>query len=85
MDKKDIKIGMTVTDPALNAFYTWVSGKRQVSGDTIDILCSMCSYPDSLMLYENEPIINTFGDSYRAYYCVDCAGVEDLVPVFTTV
>jgi hypothetical protein len=85
MNKSDIKVGMTVADPTLKVFYTWVSGQRKVSGDTIDILCSMCSFPDSFMLYENEPVTNTFGDSYRAYYCVDCAGTEDLVPVFTTV
>lgn len=85
MDKKDIHVGLRVADPTLKVFYTWVSGQRNVSGDTIDILCSMCGYPDSFMLYENEPIVNTFGDSYRAFYCVDCAGIEDLVPVFTTV
>jgi hypothetical protein len=85
MDRKDIHVGLKVADTSIKFSYTWVAGQRKVSDDVIDILCSMCGYPDSFMLYENEPVVNTFGDSYRAYYCVDCAGIEDLVPVFTTV
>jgi hypothetical protein len=86
MKTEDIQIGMTVSDPTIKVFYEWVSGVRRISNlETIHILCSMCGFPSKYMLYEKEPITNTFGDSYRAYYCIDCAGVEDLVPIFTKV
>jgi hypothetical protein len=77
MLKEDIRLGMRVMDKNLLVTYTWIKSYGSV--------CSMCGFPSPLFLWENEPIINTFGDSYRGKYCVDCAGVEDLVPLFTVV
>ena len=73
MDKQDIKLGMKVIDRTLNVTYTWIKSYGSV--------CDMCSYPDKFYLWEDEPIINTFGDIYRGKYCVDCAGVQDLEPI----
>lgn len=77
MQKVDIKSGMKVIDKTLNVTYTWVKGW---SGT-----CSTCDYPDSFLLFEDEPIVNTFGDSYRGKYCTDCAGLESLEPIVQSV
>ena len=75
MKHEDIRVGMRVMDKNLLVTYTWIKSYGSV--------CSMCGYPDQFYLWEDEPIINTFGNSYRGKYCVDCAGIEDLVPLFT--
>ncbi len=82
MNKNDIQVGLKVCDPTIKVYYTWVSGQYTVSDEPIQLLCSMCGYPDKFMLREDEPVVNTFGDSYRAHYCMDCSGWEDLVYTF---
>jgi hypothetical protein len=77
MVKDEIKSGLKVIDKTLNVTYTWVSGWTS--------LCSFCNYPDSFLLIEDEPIVNSFGDSYRGKYCVDCAGLESLEPIVKAV
>jgi len=96
MKIEDIKVGMTVSDPTIKVFYEWVNGFRRIDNlETIHILCSLCSSPSKFMLHEKEPVINTLNDfdfttplsdnTKRRYYCIKCAGIEDLVPLFTVV
>jgi len=92
MKIEDIKVGMTVSDPTIKVFYEWVNGVRRIDNlETIHILCSICSSPSNYMLYEkDETIWNTrravLDSEYkRRYYCIKCAGIEDLVPLFTVV
>lgn len=77
MKKEDIRIGMKVIDRSIDVTYTWIMSYRSV--------CSMCDSPSKLFLWEDVPIINTFGDSWRGKYCIECAGTENLEPVVQAV
>jgi hypothetical protein len=70
MFKSEIRNGVRVIDKTLGVTYTWqyAYGNR----------CMFCASLGSWLLVEDEPIINTFGDSYRSKCCVDCAGLKDL-------
>lgn len=78
MELHEIKVGMKVIDRTLNVTYTWIRSNNSI--------CYFCGFGcRGFTLWEDLPIINTFGDVYRGKYCVDCAGIKDLEPVVQAV
>jgi hypothetical protein len=77
MDRSEIKLGMKVIDRKLGMTYTWIK--------YYGVNCSMCLFPATIYLYEDDVSLDNFRNPKREKFCIDCAGVQDLEPIVKAV